>query len=84
MIVLIITCTVITLLAVLSGFLEILYRIQEAHIEIKNIKRDLALPQELCKRCPHSDRCKENKKPGSSHCFAVLQRLDPLKVGNLI
>jgi hypothetical protein len=87
MIILIIACTVAILLAILSGCLEILYRIQEAHIELKNIRKEFKssdLSKDLCKRCPHSNQCKESERPGSGHCFAVLQHLDPLKVGNLI
>lgn len=29
----------------------------------------------LCNRCPHSAQCSEDEKPGSSHCFDVLQQI---------
>jgi hypothetical protein len=39
-----------------------------------DIESDVKSQNELCKKCPYGDQCKEGEKPGSNHCFAVLQR----------
>jgi hypothetical protein len=38
----------------------------------------------LCKRCPYSGQCKSGEQPGSNHCFAVLQRLNPLEAADCV
>jgi len=38
----------------------------------------------LCKRCPYSGECKQGEVPGSNHCFAVLQRLNPLEAEDCV
>ena len=38
----------------------------------------------LCKRCPYGSECKAGEKPGSNHCFAVLQRLNPLEAADCV
>jgi hypothetical protein len=84
---LIIICTVLILLAILYGFLNVLYILKGISTDIKkaNIAVNVpAISQELCNRCPYSAECKEGERPGSGHCFAVLHHLDPLKVGNII
>ena len=39
------------------------------------MQTELPLILELCLRCPHSNDCRENEKPGSEHCFKVLHHL---------
>ena len=39
------------------------------------MQTELPLVPELCARCPHSNECKENEKPGNEHCFKVLHHL---------
>jgi hypothetical protein len=39
------------------------------------MQTELSFIPELCVKCPHSDGCDENKKPGSEHCFKVLHHL---------
>ena len=43
--------------------------------DIAPMQTELSLVPELCKRCPHSDGCKEGERPGSEHCFKVLHHL---------
>jgi len=38
----------------------------------------------LCKRCPYHDQCKKDEKPGSNHCFAVLQHHNPLEAEDCV
>lgn len=33
----------------------------------------------LCQRCPYPDKCTIDERPGSKHCFAVLQKRNPLE-----
>ena len=65
---------------------EKLSRARKLCAELQFLLLDLAVDYTppLCKRCPYSGECKQGEVPGSNHCFAVLQRLNPLEAEDCV